>query len=201
LKQNLLDGSFGSSHNFGHMKRILVATFALLLCCAPAMCQQQLNAATKEDVEEFLTLMGVRALAQQMWSHMGQQVASTAADSYRLKHPNATPVELRKVAEATSVSFQSSMKVVSIDELIDAMVPVYQEHLTHADMRSIIDFYNTEPGQKYLSQMPAMTAESMNIASGIVKKHRTEMQAAAEKAIADSVKDAPTNGSAQDDPK
>lgn len=104
------------------------------------MCQQQLNAATKEDVEEFLNLMGIKSLVQQMWSQEAQRVATTAADSYRLKHPDATPLQLRKVAEASGLSFQSSIKVLSVDELIDAMVPVYQQHLTHADMRSIIDF-------------------------------------------------------------
>jgi hypothetical protein len=183
------------------MKRILVAAFALLLCCAPAVCQEQLNAATKADVEEFLALIGVKERIQQMWTQMGQQMAMTAADSYRLKHPDASPLQLRKIAEASGVSFQSSMKVLSVDELIDAIVPVYQQHLTHADMRSIIDFYNSEPGQKYLSQLPAMTAESMNVASAIVKKHLPEMQAAVDRAIADSVKDGSGSGGDESAPK
>src|SRR3954451_18982493 len=39
------------------------------------------------------------------------------------------------------------------DEMIEAVIPVYQQHLTHADIRGIIDFYNSEPGQKYLKEM------------------------------------------------
>jgi hypothetical protein len=95
------------------MKRILIATFVVLLCCAPALCQQQLNAATKEDLQELMTLTGARARIEQTWAQMGQQAATTAADSYRLKHPDATPLELRRVAEVTGNSFQNVMKVFS----------------------------------------------------------------------------------------
>ncbi len=178
------------------MKKMLVATFVLLLCCAPALCQQQLNAATKEDLEELMTLTGTKARIEQTWAQMGQQAATTAADSYRLKHPDATPLELRKVAEVTGNSFQGMMKVFSVDELIDAMIPIYQRHLTHADVRAVIDFYNSEAGQTYLRELPIISAESTQAIQPIITKHLPEMQAAAEKAVADGVKDGPGNGGA-----
>ena len=173
------------------MKKTLVATFLLLLCCAPALCQEQLNAATKDDLEELMTLTGTKARIQQMWAQMGQQAATTAADSYRLKHPDATPLELRKVAEVTGSSFQGAMKVFSVDELIDAVIPVYQRHLTHADVRAIIDFYNSEAGQKYLKELPIISAETTQVVQPIITKHLPEIQAAADKAVEDSLKDAP----------
>ncbi len=46
-----------------------------------------------------------------------------------------------------------------------------------------------------------MSAESMNIASAIIKKHLPEMQAAMEKAVADSVKDESATGGSGDAPK
>ena len=175
------------------MKKLIVAAFVVLLGCAPAFCQQQLNAATKEDVEELMTITGSRARIQQMWTAMGQQMASTATDTYKLKHPDATPLELRKVAEATGRAFQDEIAVFSVDELLDAVVPVYQQHLTHADIRTLIDFYNSETGQKYLKELPALTSESMAVIQPIVKKHLPEMQAAAEKAIQETMKDAPAS--------
>ena len=175
------------------MKKLIVAAFVVMLGCTPAFCQQQLNAATKEDVEELLTLTGARARVQQIWAAMGQQQTSTAVDSYRLKHPDATPLELRKVAEATGRSFQDGIAVFSVDELIDAIIPVYQQHLTHADIRGLIEFYNSELGQKYLKEQSAMQTESMQAIQPIIKKHLPEIQAAAEKAIQESVKDAPAD--------
>jgi hypothetical protein len=167
------------------MRKAIIAVLFLLLTGTSAICQQQLNAATKEDVEDLLTITGSRARMQQLWSQMGQQAATSAADAYRLKHPDASPLELRKVAEATGRSFQ--------DELLDAMIPVYQQHLTHADIRGIIDFYNSEPGQKYLKEMPALMSESMEAVQPIIKKHLPEMQAAADKAIHETMKDAPAS--------
>ena len=170
------------------MKKTILACLIVLLSCAPAVCQQQLNAATKEDVQELLVLMGSRERIQQMWAQMGQQIASTAADSYRLKHPDSTPLQLRQVAELAGKSFQSSLSVINIDEMLDAIIPVYQQHLTHADVRAIIDFYHSEVGQKFLRELPGLTAESMQAMQPILNKHLPEMQAAADKAIADTLK-------------
>ena len=169
------------------MKKTIFATLIVLLSCAPAICQQQLNAATKEDVQELLVVTGSRARIQQMWAQMGQQMASSAADTYRLKHPDATPLELREVAEVTGKSFQSSMSVLSVDEMLNAIIPVYQQHLTHADVRGIIDFYHSEAGQKYLKEAPALMAESMQAVQPIIKKHLPAMEAAAEKAVQETM--------------
>ncbi len=172
------------------MKNVLIACLVLLCSCMPALCQQQLDAATKDDVEELLTLTGARARVQQTWAGMAQQAATSAADAYRLKHPDATPLELRKVAEVTGQYMRDTFKAVSIDELLAAIVPVYQRHLTHADLRGIIDFFNSSTGQKYLKEMPAMTAESMQAVNPIIQKHLPEMEAAAEKAAENSMKPA-----------
>jgi Uncharacterized protein conserved in bacteria (DUF2059) len=56
---------------------------------------------------------------------------------------------------------QSTFKAFPIDELIDAMVPIYQRHFTHADLVGVIEFYSSATGQKYLKEMPAMMSESM----------------------------------------
>ena len=49
----------------------------------------------------------------------------------------------------------------SLDELVALLVPVYQKHLTEADLDGIIDFYNSEVGKKLASATPAITQESM----------------------------------------
>lgn len=164
------------------MKRALVAGFAVLLCCASAFCQQQ-SPATKQDVEELLTLTGAKARIQQIWAQMGQQMATTAADSYHLKHPDATPLQLYKVSQIASKSFQSGVGVLSVDEMIAAIIPIYQQHLSHADVQAIIAFYRTPPGAKYLKEQPAMQSESMKAMEPIIKKHLPEVQAATDKAV------------------
>lgn len=163
------------------MKNALIACLVLLSSCIPALCQQDWVPATKEDVRQLMELTGARGRVQQMWAVMAQQAATMAAGAYHRKHPGATPAQLRKVAEATAQYMQESYKAFSIDELMAAIVPIYQRHLTHADVRGIIDFFSSPVGQKYLKQMPAMTAESMDAIQPIIQKHLPEMEAAAEK--------------------
>jgi hypothetical protein len=43
------------------------------------------------------------------------------------------------------------------------MVPVYQSHLSESDLDEIVAFYSSAVGQKVIREMPAMTAEAMNI--------------------------------------
>ena len=177
-----VDGWRGRPHNIVAMRKALVVAFVLLLSCAPAWCQQPAPA-TKQDVEELLTLTGAKTRVQQIWAQMGQQMATTAADSYHLKHPDATPLQLYKVSQIAGKSFQSGVGVLSVDEMIAAIIPIYQQHLSHADVQAIIAFYHTPAGQTYLKEQPAMQSESMKAMEPIIKKHLPEIQSASDKAI------------------
>ncbi|HLI62185.1 MAG TPA: DUF2059 domain-containing protein [Terriglobales bacterium] len=165
------------------MKNTLVSVLVLLSGLTPALGQQPTSPATKQDVEELLTITGIRERIQQIWASIGQQIATSMAETYRERHPDATPAQLHKIAEATRLSYQASVKTISVDELLVPIVPIYQRHLSHSDVQSIISFYKTPAGQKYLKEMPAMTSESMQAVQPVIRKHLPEMQAAAEKAV------------------
>ncbi len=167
------------------------ATAVLVLClfgCAPAFSQQQIDAATPQDIQQLLDMTGARRNVQIMWDGMATQAASMAAESYQHKHPNASPLEIRKAAELAGESTQKAIKVLSIDELIDAMVPIYQRHLTHSDIQTVIEFYSSPTGQKMIKEMPAMLAESMQAIQPILQKHLPELEAQAEAAAAEASK-------------
>jgi len=174
------------------MKKAL-ALFAIFLFSLPlASAQQQIDAATKQDVEELLQVTGARQNIQVLWDSMAKQAANSAAEAYQRKHPNASPLDVRKAAELAGTSIQKAMQVLSIDEMLEAMVPVYQRHLTHADIRMIIDFYNTPTGQKMIKETPTMMAEGMQAVQPILQKHSAELEAQAE-AAAESSKEADTH--------
>lgn len=180
---NLLDADSARSHNAAMKNALLVMLISASLC-APGFAQQPAsNAATKQDVEQLLTLTGVKERMHQMWAQMGQQMALTAAESFHLKNPDATPLQVRKVQQVVEKSFQNSVAVLSPDELINAVVPIYQKHLSHSDIQAIIAFYNTDAGKRFLKEQPAMQTESMQAVQPIIQKHLPEMQAAAEKAV------------------
>jgi len=56
------------------------------------------------------------------------------------------------------------------DELMQAMVPAYQHHLTHGEIQEIIRFDSSPVGQKMLEELPAIMGESMQAAAPIIQK-------------------------------
>jgi hypothetical protein len=173
------------------MKKAFALSVLCLFALPLAFAQQQADAATKQDVEELLLVTGARQNIQVVWDSMAKQAASSAAEAYQRKHPNASPLQVRKAAELAGTTIQKAMQVLSIDELLEAMVPVYQRHLTHSDVRIIIDFYNSPTGQKMIKETPTMMAEGMQAIQPILQKHSAELEAQAE-AAAEASKQADT---------
>ena len=170
------------------MKHAIAVLALCFFSFSPALAQQQLDAATKEDVQQFLEVTGARRNLQALWDNMAQQTASMAAESYQRSHPNASPLEIRKAAELAGESIQKTAKVLPIDELLDVMVPVYQRHLTHSDIRNIIEYYSSPTGQKVIKELPTMMAESMQAVQPILQKRLPELEA--EAAAAKAAKEA-----------
>jgi hypothetical protein len=167
------------------MRKVIVLCLLLIASCSFGFAQAQIDAATKQDVEDMMQLTGVRDRMPLLYSAMASQLASDFADLYRKQHPNANPAEVQKAVTDATSRFQAILKVVSTDELIDAMIPVYQNYFTHSDIKAINEFYESPTGQKMLKNMNAMMIESMQAAMSVMKKHRPEIQAQIEKAAAD----------------
>ena len=51
----------------------------------------------------------------------------------------------------------------SLDELVDMLTPVYEKHLTRADLQALIDFYQTPVGAKFAGKTPMIMQESMQV--------------------------------------
>lgn len=172
------------------MKRLVVAAVVVFCSFLPAWCQQGADAATREDVEQMLQVTGSREMMQQVWAGITQQAATIAADNFRHQHPDATPLQQEKAAEAAAEMMKSTLHILSIDEIIQALIPVYQRHLSHSDMQTIIEFYSSPTGQKMVKEMPQMMTESIRASTAILQKHMPELEAEASKAANETLKNA-----------
>jgi len=167
------------------MRKAIVSCLLLIASCSFGFAQTQIDAVTKQDVEDLMQLTGARDRLPLVYSVMASQFAANFADGYRQQHPNANPAEVQKAtADATEV-IQTIFKAIPTDELLDAMVPIYQKYLTHSDIQAINEFYGSPTGRKLLKDSTAMTVEAMQAAQSVVKKHMPEVQAQLEKAAAD----------------
>jgi uncharacterized protein len=141
------------------MKRILLATIFSL--CASLVCVAQQSAsdapATKEDVQKYLDLMHSREMMTKMMDAMVKPMRQMTHEQY-LKNKDKLPPDFE---ERTNKMLEEQFKALPLDEMLQAMVPVYQKHLTKNDVQALIAFYSSPTGQKLIQELPAITAEAM----------------------------------------
>jgi uncharacterized protein len=166
----------------GLFMKMFFATVVLLGCGAFPVAAQTEDA-TKEDVQQFLSLMNQRQQMSVMVSGFFEQLTKTMVEECKSSHPNATAAELANIEQAASSVSRVAIQNFPIDEMIDAVAPIYQRHLTHSDMQTVIAFYSSPTGQKFIREAPAMMNEGRQASSAIMQKHLPEFKAQIEEAV------------------
>jgi uncharacterized protein len=123
-----------------------------------------------DDIRKLLVMTGS--------AQLGAQVMAQLMQSMKKAMPN--------VPERFWADFQ---KEVRTDELIDLIVPVYDRHLSHDDVKALIRFYETPSGKKFVSVLPQITQESMSagetwgrgLAERVIARLKAEEGAAGDK--------------------
>jgi hypothetical protein len=64
-----------------------------------------------------------------------------------------------------------------LNELIEAMVPIYRRHLNKNDVDEVIRFYSSAVGHKLLREQPQMIQEGMQAGVEIQQKRMDQMMA------------------------
>jgi hypothetical protein len=149
-------------------KRLLLTIGILLAGSAAGTAQSPASADTpsEQDVLKFLDIMQVKARVNQMMESVGKQARVSAEQTLKEKIPDATPAQLAKVDAAADAIF----KQLPIDEMMGAMVPIYQKHLSKSDLNAVMAFYSSPVGQRLLNEQPAMMAEAMQAGTKIARR-------------------------------
>jgi hypothetical protein len=120
---------------------------------------------SKQEVLKFLDVMQVKARVNQMMGSVAKQARLSAEQAFKEKIPDATPAQLAKIDAVADAIF----KELPMDEMMDAMVPIYQKHLAKSDLDAVMAFYTSPVGQKLLNEQPAMMAEAMQAGTEIAR--------------------------------
>jgi hypothetical protein len=155
------------------MKRMLLVP-VLLLGIAGCVSAQQNPAdapATKEDVRQYLQIMHSREMMAKMADAMSKPMHQMMHEQY-LKDKDKLPADF----EARMNKMMDEMfKSFPWDEMLDAMVPVYQKHLTKGDVDALMAFYSTATGQKLIKEMPEITGEAMQEMMPLMRRSMDQM--------------------------
>jgi hypothetical protein len=150
---------------------LIPALTLILVGCATAQQDAAGIPATKEDIQKLLTVMHSRAATNQMVDAMIKPLRKAQHEEY-LKNKDKLPTDYE---ERMNRWIETNLKTLPWDEMIDAMIPAYQHHLTKGDVDSMIAFYSGPTGQKLLKNMPEIMAEAMESALPLIRKHVDRM--------------------------
>jgi hypothetical protein len=169
------------------VKRILMVAAVLLGMCGYVVAQQNQEdaPATKEDIQRYLQIMHSREMMTRMVEAMSKPMHQMVHDQY-LKDKDKLPADF----EARMNKMMDEMfKSFPWDEMLDAMVPVYQKHFTKGDVDALVAFYSTATGQKLIKEMPAITAEAMQEMMPLMRKSMDQMTQRMQEEIAAMVRE------------
>ena len=103
---------------------------------------------------------------------MAQSMHQMFHEQY-LKHKDNLPADY----ESTIASMMDDMfQNMPMDEMMQAMVPAYQKHLTKGDIDNLVAFYSSPTGAKLLREMPSMLAEAMQSMMPVMTKYMETVQ-------------------------
>ena len=103
---------------------------------------------------------------------MQQAMKQGAERSFRERVPNPTPKQL----EALNGMVEDAVGGMPLDEMVEAMVPIYRRHLSKSDVDEMIRFFGGPVGQKLLREQPQMMQEGMRAGAAVAEKRMEEIK-------------------------
>jgi hypothetical protein len=131
------------------------------------------DAPTRDQVMKLLDLLQIRKSMSLMMDGMKQAMKQGAEEAFRERVPNPTPKQL----EALNGMVDDMMADMPLNEMIEAIVPIYRRHLSKNDVDEVIRFYSSTVGQKLLREQPQMIQEGMQAGVEIQQKRMDQMMA------------------------
>jgi uncharacterized protein len=130
------------------------------------------DAPTHDQVMTLLDLLQIRKMMATMMDGMQQAMKQGAERSFRERVPDPTPKQL----EALNGMVEDAFGGLPMDEMVEAMVPIYRRHLSKSDVDEMIRFFGGPVGQKLLREQPQMMQEGMRAGAAVAKKRMEEIK-------------------------
>jgi uncharacterized protein len=115
------------------------------------------DAASREDVQKLFDVMASREQMAQMMQKVFAQMRTLNRDEIKKRHPDITADQLASMDRQS----EELLKNFPLDEMLSDMIPIYQRHFTKTEIDALTAFFSSPAGQKYLHEVPAVTAETM----------------------------------------
>ena len=174
------------------MKRRLLLALVCFALTLPALAQSGDDVpATREDIQRYLSVVHSQKMMQQMVDAMSKPMHQMIHDEFVKDQDTLAPDFEARMNQM----MDDMLKDAPWDKIQNAMIPVYQKHFTHGDVRALIAFYSTPTGQKILNEMPAIMSDAMQSMIPIMQQYTENVTRRMQDAMAQSLKQSQANRS------
>jgi len=159
---------------------LILLTLFFSTCCTTVFSQQPVlpyDAPSKEEVMNFFEVMHVREHIDVIMKAAMVQVRQNVSAAIAKTDPNLSVENTKKMDALVADIYNDIQKEFATDEMLEDIVPVYQRHLTRADLQAVVDFYQSPAGQRLLKESPAMSVEAMQITNARSQKLMEDIMA------------------------
>ena len=169
------------------MKKLSLAVVLALASVSGIVAQQgPADApASKEDIQRYLDAMHSREMMRQMVEAMIKPMHQMVHEQY-IKDKNKLPADFE---DRLNKMLDDQMNSYPWDQLLDAMIPVYQQHLTKGNVDALVVFYSSPTGKKMLKELPEIMGEAMQATMPIMQKQLQGMTERMQQQIAEITKE------------
>ncbi len=129
------------------MKIKLFVPLVMLLATtisSPALAQSRNENQSLEKIDSIKELMAITGA-----KNLTQQILNQSITSMKSQFP-----------QVPQVFWDEFSAGVSVDQLINRLIPIYDKYLTDEDIKQLIAFYRTPVGKKLISVSPQITSDS-----------------------------------------
>jgi uncharacterized protein len=133
------------------------------------------NAPTRQQVLTLFEAIQLRRTMQTTQDLAMQNATNVAQQMMRQNGVTPTAETQRQMEALTKGIMEDVRAVLPVDEMLEAVIPIYQRHFTSEDIDAIIAFQNSPVGKKAASLQPVMAQESIEVLTPLQQRALPEL--------------------------
>lgn len=140
------------------MINILMAWAVVLCLLVPPAAAENIDPAKRTDIEKLIRITGPPDVTKQTSDFFIRQFSQTIKAS----RPDLPAKTYRILSEEINKVVDEHMT--TRGGFLDMVVPIYAKHFNHKEIKALLEFYQTDLGQKTIKVWPLILQESMLLA-------------------------------------
>jgi hypothetical protein len=158
------------------LKKSVLALVVLALLSACCSAQSATNGCTAEEARQLMKALRAEQMATQMMGMVYKSVTDGFIQSFSKSAEITDPRVVNLLNTYMDKMGKEMMSVISVSEMMEGMVPIYQKHFSSEDVKAIIAFYESPAGKKMMDSSSAMMQEGGAVGETYMKRKQPELE-------------------------